>query len=68
MKKKGDDIVGEEGDKENEPPTRKRKRKNLEDGPSTKKAKTVNKLPSKNQVKPPSRQKKGREKKPEVSY
>ena len=59
MNKKLDDIVGEEGDKENEPPARKRKRKNLEDGPSTKKARTVNKPPPKNQIKTPSRQKKG---------
>ena len=57
MNKKLDDIVGEEGDKENEPPARKRKRKNLEDGPSTKKARTVNKPPPKNQIKTPSQQK-----------
>ena len=58
MNKQLDDMVEKERDKENELPPRKRKGQNLEDGPSTKKTRTGNKPPRKNQIKTPSRQKK----------
>jgi hypothetical protein len=64
MNKKLDDMVGKERDKENELPPRKRKQQNLEDGPSTKKSRTGNKPPPKNQIKTPSRQKKAPKKTP----
>ena len=62
MNEQLDEMDGKEKDKENELPHRKRKGQNLENGPSTKKSRTGNKPPQKNQTKTPSRQKKAQKK------
>ena len=51
MNEQLDEMDGKEKDKENELPHRKRKGQNLENGPSTKKSRTGNKPPQKNQTK-----------------